>query len=280
MIYDCFAFFNELDLLEIRLNELDKVVDKFVLVEATRTFQKAPKPLYFAENKERFAKFLPKIEHVVVDFYPSFFRKFRVPTPWDYDNHQKEQILLGLKNAKPTDVIIISDLDEIPKASDVAKYAHTPGIKVFEQRLYYYYLNCQCNHFNTNGNHYIAQYNRDNIGYWRGTVMCNFKDVKSVKLTRRYRDQLSDRHVIVPDSGWHFSYLGGVEKIIDKLEAYTHHEHNTDHYKNRAFIEQSINEGKSIYDPITTFEVIPVNEVLPLWVGENQERMKHLIRTI
>ena len=110
--------------------------------------------------------------------------------------------------------------------------------------------------------------------------MCNFKDVKSVKLTRRYRDQLSDRHVIVPDSGWHFSYLGGVEKIIDKLEAYTHHEHNTDHYKNKSFIEQSINEGKSIYDPITTFEVIPVNEVLPLWVGENQERMKHLIRTI
>jgi len=72
-IFDCFAFFNELDLLEIRLNELDPVVDKFILVESTRTFQKQFKPLYFNENKERFKKFLPKIEHVIVDHFPTFF---------------------------------------------------------------------------------------------------------------------------------------------------------------------------------------------------------------
>lgn len=55
MIIDCFTFFNELDVLEIRLRELDGVVDRFVLVEATLTHQGKPKPLLYAENKERFA---------------------------------------------------------------------------------------------------------------------------------------------------------------------------------------------------------------------------------
>lgn len=131
MIYDCFAFFNELDLLEIRLNELDPVVDKFVLVEATRTFQKQPKPLYFEENKSRFKDFEHKIIHVVVDEYPNFFSRFRIPTPMDYDNHQKNQIIRGLKDAKPDDVIIYSDLDEIPRAEKIMQYKDVPGIKIF-----------------------------------------------------------------------------------------------------------------------------------------------------
>ena len=69
-VYDCFTFFNELDLLEVRLNELDGVVDRFVLCESPYTFRGQPKPLVFQENRARFARFLPKIEHVVVDDLP------------------------------------------------------------------------------------------------------------------------------------------------------------------------------------------------------------------
>ena len=69
MIYDCFTFFNELDILEIRLNELNQVVDKFVLVEANRTFTNQKKPLYFQENKTRYQQFLPKIINIIVDDY-------------------------------------------------------------------------------------------------------------------------------------------------------------------------------------------------------------------
>ena len=142
MVYDCFPFFNELDLLEIRLNELDAVVDKFVLVEATRTFQKEPKPLYYEENKERFKKFEHKIIHVVVDEYPGFFAKFRIPTAWDYDNHQKNQVKKALKDCKPDDDIIISDLDEIPSAAKVTEHLNIDNPKVFEQRLSNFYVNC------------------------------------------------------------------------------------------------------------------------------------------
>ncbi|HZX73462.1 MAG TPA: hypothetical protein VFE57_03515, partial [Cyclobacteriaceae bacterium] len=82
MVVDCFTFFNELDLLEIRLNILNETVDRFVLVEATRTFQNNPKPLYFNENKKRFEAFLPKITHIIVDDYPWFFFKSKRAIAW------------------------------------------------------------------------------------------------------------------------------------------------------------------------------------------------------
>ena len=69
-VFDCFMFFNELDLLEIRLIELSELVDRFVLVEATRTHTGFQKPLYFADNKSRFASFLDRIIHVIVDDLP------------------------------------------------------------------------------------------------------------------------------------------------------------------------------------------------------------------
>lgn len=72
MVYDCFTFFNELDLLEIRLNTLDSVVDRFVLVEANKTFSNMEKPLYFKENEGRFEKFKDKIIHIVVEDFPEF----------------------------------------------------------------------------------------------------------------------------------------------------------------------------------------------------------------
>jgi len=277
MIYDCFAFFNELDLLEIRLKELDAVVDKFVLVEATRTFQKKPKPLYFEQNKERFAVFLPKIIHIIVDEYPGFFKKFRVPTVWDYDNHQKEQIKRGLKDCKPDDVIIISDLDEIPRASAVLEYANKPGIKVFEQRLYYYFLNAECNHFNTDGNSWIAQYNRDGIGFWRGTVMMPFSMLSTVKKARNERDRVTPQTVVVPDAGWHFSYLGGLEKILAKLQAYTHPENTSDGKITPDSIAAAVAEGKSLFDAKTTFRIVPINELMPTPVQQYTASYLHLI---
>src|SRR4051812_5983866 len=100
MIYDCFTFFNELDLLEIRLNELDPVVDKFVLVEATKTHQGKEKPLYFTMNKSRYEKFLPKIIHVVVDTYPDYEGQ----SAWLLEHHQRNMIMKGLEGCSPADV--------------------------------------------------------------------------------------------------------------------------------------------------------------------------------
>ena len=82
MVYDCFIFFNEIDLLEIRLNELNNVVDKFVIIEANKTFQNHHKPYYFEENKERFSQFSSKIIHIKLDKYPLFIPIINPFTPW------------------------------------------------------------------------------------------------------------------------------------------------------------------------------------------------------
>jgi beta-1,4-mannosyl-glycoprotein beta-1,4-N-acetylglucosaminyltransferase len=273
MIYDCFAFFNELDLLEIRLNELDSVVDRFVLVEATRTFQKKEKPLYFEQNKQRYAKFLHKIEHIVVDEYPHFFSKFRVPTAWDYDDHQKEQILRGLKNCRPDDVIIVSDVDEIPRAHLVREYAQKPGLKVFQQRLYYYFLNC-----------FIRKYPEpvpieNGIMYWHGTVMLNYREIKTIQKTRLNRGtrKSTPQITIIPEAGWHFSYLGGVKKVIEKIEAYAHQEHNKDEFKDPEKIRQIITKGGSLYGENLDSEIVPIDNSFPAFVQKNQSQFQDLI---
>lgn len=266
-VYDGFAFFNELDLLQLRLETLDPIVDYFILVEATRTFQKEEKPLYFEEKKKHFEPFLHKIRHIVVDEYPGFFRKFRRPKPWDYDNHQKEFILQGLKDAQAEDRVIISDLDEIPRPAVLRQALDQEGVHVFQQRLYYYYLNYECT-FLADAQPGGAQENLDGIGFWRGSVMMDYqqlKKLKTIKKARLQRDQQEGAIQLWPDAGWHFAYLGGVEKIIHKLESYAHDEHNTEAYKDPERIKKRIREGSSIHNE-SRFEPVPLDERFPAYL--------------
>ena len=141
-VFDCFTFFNELDLLEIRLNELDAVVDRFVLAEAPLTFRGKPKPLHFAQNRDRFARFLPKIEHVVVEDLPTGGRD----TPNGYfktERFQRNALMRGLGTAAEDDFVVLSDVDEIPRAGAVAAILSTPGRRVhaLQMRFYLYFLN-------------------------------------------------------------------------------------------------------------------------------------------
>ena len=120
MIIDCFTFWKELDILEIRLNELYDTVDKFVLVEASRTQSMLPKPYYFEENKSRFEKFLDKIIHVKVDDELDVSKN-----PWVFDIHQRTCIKRGLstiENLSDEDFILVSDVDEIPKSLALKEY--------------------------------------------------------------------------------------------------------------------------------------------------------------
>src|SRR5262245_901667 len=117
MIVDGFIFFNELDLLEIRLQELAPVVDRFLLIEARETHTLKPKPLYFDENRERFRPFLDRIEHVVVDRFPdrnSF---------WNAEFWQRD--LIGTTFCEMAthddDLLLFCDADEIPAASAVTQ---------------------------------------------------------------------------------------------------------------------------------------------------------------
>ena len=109
-VIDVFPFFNELDILEMRLNILDPYVDYFIISEATKTFSGMDKPLFYDENKERFSKFSHKIIHNIVEDTTSSELH-----PYQRDVFQKDKIKdVVLENSSEDDIIIWSDVDEVP----------------------------------------------------------------------------------------------------------------------------------------------------------------------
>jgi beta-1,4-mannosyl-glycoprotein beta-1,4-N-acetylglucosaminyltransferase len=271
---DCFPFFNELEILEIRLNELSEVVDQFVLVEGTRTHQKKKKPLYFEKNKDLFKPFLDRITHLVVESWPGFFHKFRSPNPFDYDNYQKEYAIRALKGLPKDTNVIFSDVDEIPRASEVARHKDSKEIKIFEQRLYNYWLNNICVFYDTHGKELPAQKNKNGLGFWRGSVMLPLWRIKTLKQTRLYRDLQSGPITIIEEGGWHFSYIGDVERVKKKLDAYAHSEYNV----SMKELEKLMKSGTNVIpDEETKFELEEINESYPNYLRDHQEKYAHLI---
>ena len=165
MIYDCFLFYNELDLLEIRLNELKDVVDKFVLVECSTTFSSLEKPFYFEENIERYNDFLDQIVHVKVYDTPNFPSKAGRGKTFhnrhDIEAYQRNCISRGLEDCLPDDIILLSDVDEIPDPNCVLECVDlvSSGNVSFKQKFFYYYLNGLC-------------VKSGNPVYWSGTTAC------------------------------------------------------------------------------------------------------------
>ena len=280
MIYDCFTFFNELDLLEIRLNVLDKVVDRFVLVESTRTFTGRPKHLYYEENKERFARFADKIEHVVVDSFPPF------TTAWLYESHQRNQISTGLlrSGAKADDVVLISDVDEIPDPEQVRRYANTPGVKGFRQDYFCYYLN----------------FRNVRQQAWIGTKMLSYADFLTIfdgvevmkneflpeeinqgttpsKIRMRPIPRSRGGCRIIKRGGWHFTSLGGAEALALKMRSFSHQEFNPG--DNRVSVEdlkRKIQAGKSPFWKVNCF-AIPLDGRFPAYVRDHAKMYSHLL---
>jgi beta-1,4-mannosyl-glycoprotein beta-1,4-N-acetylglucosaminyltransferase len=292
MLYDCFTFFNELDLLELRLNELDKVVDKFVLVEATKTHQFKDKQLYYDENKDRFKEFHNKIIHVIVKDYP--------PNPknksWVYERYQRNMINKGLKDFKTGDFLIISDADEIPRPELLVNLQSTPGIKILKQRMYYYFFNCIAR---------IEEIN-NNALFWHGSVMVDQKNYSGIP--QQYRELSIKVHgsnsfswkgklywdfkaflnpilrksnsTVIDDAGWHFSFLGGVESIINKIESFAHSEYNKAEFKDPEIIRQYITEGKDIFGRGFQYDFIPLDNSFPAYLLNNTEKFLRYIAPV
>ena len=137
-IYDCFQYFNEDHLVDLRLNVLEKFIDRFIVVESTVNHQGKTKKLNFEINN--FKKFKNKINYIIVDDTPSEIKKPHIGGESLVEQHQRNSILKGLNNAEDNDLIILSDVDEIPDLNklnefDKNKYA------VFSQKMFMYKIN-------------------------------------------------------------------------------------------------------------------------------------------
>lgn len=268
-VFDCFPFFNELDVLEIRLAELDALVDYFVIVESTRTFTAKPKPLYYADNRTRYDRYAHKIIHVIVDDLP-----LNAPTHWLRESHQRDAIMRGLGEAQPDDRIIISDCDEIPKPDLLRQALQLRGLSrrivAFWCENYFYRLNLR----------------NDAHDHRLGPRLLTMSNLQSPQRIREIQFRFSKRRALRPfaapvasyrvlrrlgtflwptilwNGAWHFTCIGDVAAVNLKFSSFAHAD------ECGQLTETAYN------DHLSTFTKRPLVE-LPRTI--QQERFAHLL---
>jgi beta-1,4-mannosyl-glycoprotein beta-1,4-N-acetylglucosaminyltransferase len=277
-IFDCFPFFNELDLLEIRLNELCDVVDYFVLVEAPFTHSGNKKPLYFAENKKQFGKFWNKIMYYNVPNMPITKKElsasmsvqdlmwlesgYQREDSWIRERFQRNAIMdrLQFKSVYPTvepdDIVIIEDADEMvrPEVLCTINDTMSEGVNAVGQTLHTYFLNWRCN----------------NMPWW-GSKIVRFKDITTPSEDRFHTPARKYYY----DGGWHFGYLGGVEAIKLKLQSFAHIEFDTP--ETFARIPDLLSQRKDALGRQYQYDIVPIDETYPKYLRDNLDKFKHLI---
>lgn len=239
-VFDCFTFYNELDLLEIRLEELADQVDYFVIVEATRTFQNQPKLLYYRDNQSRYAKYQDKIIHVQVNDMPEH------SDPWQNERFQREAIKRGLGNADSNDIVIIGDVDEILRAEVVDRLRQSRAtLMPFRLPYFNFYFN------------YLMVNNEETYCIWN--IAAKWGSVTSIEDLRLLRLQLNRLNLpfnykdhsleIIEHAGWHFSYMGNKDFIVNKLKSFAHAELNRPSIFDAIDIDKMIQNGRG-FNPL------------------------------
>lgn len=266
-IYDCFPFYNELDLLELRLATLYDHIDHFVLVEATTTFQSKPKELFFENNKERYAKYMDKIIHVVVDDAPGD------PDAWVNDIFQRNSIMRGIEGADLEDIIIVEDADEILRPEIVDHMRANPK-DIMGFRVPY---------FNFKFNYMLVN-NVESYHVW--SVACKRKFLEQPDAFRANRFQLTTLPMNYEDetirmyehAGWHFTYLGDTEFVKNKIRSFAHTELNNDGILNNIDVDAMMQRGVG-FNPADPRPFVPVamDDYMPEYLLKNQDNYKHYI---
>lgn len=240
---------DELDILEMRLTELQEVSNlKHVLIEAPVDHQGHAKPLYYADNRSRFAAWNDRIIHVVADGLPSAGED---GNPWSREHGQREYARLGLKEAEPGDIVLHGDLDEIPRAWATET---DPGRGVIGMAM---------------RDHPFAV---DWLApeWFRGTVMTHARNIQSFAALRYMRNSVP----LLADAGWHLNCLGGREAIRAKLRSFCHLEMKemlSEGIDGGYFYERGLRWGPAdTLDNPVQLKAVEVNDEWPRWICEGK----------
>ena len=293
-IYDCFMYFDEDIVLDVRLNVLDKYVDKFVIIESEFNHKGEKRNPLFDINK--FIKFKDKIEYILIRTMPNeieiinekdskneIYRK-SIFNAWKRENYQRNQIKKGLVSASNDDWVIISDLDEIPNLEKINIKEIKEDLIFFKQDMMYYKFNLKLKDYK-----------------WVGSKACKMKNLISPQWIRDIKDKkyswwridtfFSKRKYknifFVKDGGWHFSYLKNPKNIEKKLKSYLHHIDYDLNPVGEKGIEEMINNKRAIYNikadqknnkfgGENILSKIDIN-LLPKYISDNKDKLKNWI---
>ncbi len=293
-VFDCFMFYDEEMLLDVRLNILNKYIDKFIIVESTFTHSGKKRELVF--DIKNFQKFKDKIIYHVVDKKPKGLEEVNI---YDTDHIKENKVIMNavrfengqrhaignlLKSADANDQIIISDLDEIPNLESVNFSQINSKIILFRQKMFYYKFNLILENM-----------------IWCGSKSCKMKNFLFPQWLREVKDKkyplwridtiFSNKKYnnvhFVENGGWHFTNIKTPEEIDKKLRSYMHHPEYDQSNIGPKEIEKMIKERKPVYDLManssevkdrsnTKLKVIDVNE-LPLFIRQNQDKYNEWI---
>ena len=286
-IFDCFMYFDEEVVLDVRLNTLDKYVDYFVIVESSFTHKGDNKNLMFNHNK--FEKFKNKIIYLVYDKQPKGIEAVNENDSEDEksrkyilnaalrENGQRNFIQNGLNKAEDNDIILISDVDEIPNLSEVNFNSISEKIIMFHQDMFYYKFDLKIPNL-----------------LWTGTKGCRKKYLLSPQWLRNVKDRkyfpfridilFSEKKYsnikFISNGGWHFSYIKTAEEIEHKLKSYLHHREFDEQSLSVEEIQNIIENKKAIYDLKVDKRVNKIGdgsklvkikfEKLPIYIQQNK----------
>jgi len=266
-IYDCFQFFDEENILDLRLNILNEFVDFFIIVESTSDHQGNSKKLNFDSIK--FKKFNNKIIYIVVDDTAEAVKK---PHLWGeslVEQHQRNSIMRGLKNCYDDDLIILSDVDEIPDLNKLNIFDKKNKYAVFSQKMFSYKINLL----------------NETENSWHGSKICLKKNLKSPQWLRDlkfkkyplWRIDKPRNLQIIENGGWHFNYLQSPASISKKIKSFSHGEFNTINFINHKNIEKKINMGIDIFNRGISYKKVQLDDSFPKYIIENKEKFKEWI---
>ena len=254
-IFDCFMYFDEEILLDLRMNILDKYVNYFVIVESTFTHKGEKRKLNF--NHKRFEKFKNKIIYLVYDKKPKEIKEILendiepdksnkfIINALLRENGQRNFIINGLKDANDDDYILVSDVDEIPNLEEVDFSKINQKILLFRQDMFYYKFNLNLPNFS-----------------WTGTKACKKRDLISPQWLRNIKDRKYNffrfdtffsktkymNIKIINNGGWHFTNLKNAKEIEYKLKSYLHHREFDVNPISYEEIKRIMNDKIAIYD--------------------------------
>jgi len=281
-IYDCFCYFNEDMLLQLRLETLWDYVDYFVISEASYSHTGVDRDVNF--DIKRFSKYMSKIRYVRLDERPKGKNDF-----WKNENFIRNNIINGLYDAKPNDLILISDLDEIPNPENILLYNPDKYLRGdFRQRYYSYFFN----------NYWLGDVDKKgklipNSNIWLGSKITTYQylmnffqgnatSVRSYKSTGLFRaikrSWFRKRYAqTILDGGWHFTWIFSIEDILKKLENTAHQEFNKPEYKNKSYIENKIYNGMDFIKESSRYQRQVIDSAFPKYLQAQQQKYANYI---
>ncbi len=293
-IFDCFMYFDEDLVLDIRLNTLNEFVDYFIIVESTFTHRGDKRKLRF--DLKKYEKFRNKIIYLIYDNEPNGIQKINDEDTESVksekyifnailrENGQRNHILNGLLDAEKNDVILVSDVDEIPNLTNVDFSKIRNKIFIFRQEMFYYKLNLKLPNL-----------------IWSGTKGCRKKDLINPQWLRNIKDKNYSKFRLdtffskkkysnikfFDKGGWHFTNIKTAKEIQLKLKSYLHHREFDINPMSLEQIENVINDKKAIYDLKADQRVNKIGDGdklikyelrdLPIYIKENIEKFSSWI---